>query len=52
MRVLVDYLDETHPNVLVKDLLWCRQYHISIIQDIETRLRQLSKKHQLSVSLD
>jgi hypothetical protein len=49
---MVDYLHETYPYALVKDLLWCRQYHRSIIQDIEARLRQLSKKHQLSVTLD
>jgi hypothetical protein len=46
-----DFLDN-YPDALIKDLLWCRNYHLMIIRDIEDKLRELSKKHGGIIILD
>ena len=48
---LENYLDQ-YPDALIKDLLWCRRYHLMLIKEIETKLLNLSKKHELTIALD
>ena len=48
---LENYLDQ-YPDALIKDLLWCRRYHLMLIKEIETKLLNLSKKHELTITLD
>ena len=48
---LENYINQ-YPDALVKDLLWCRSYHLMLIKEIETRLLHLSKKYELSIALD
>jgi hypothetical protein len=48
---LETYIDQ-YPNALIKDLLWCRRYHLMLIKEIETKLLGLSKKYELTIALD
>jgi hypothetical protein len=45
------YLDQ-YPDALIKDLLWCRRYHLMLIKEIEAQLLRLSKKHECTITLD
>ncbi|UCH02542.1 MAG: hypothetical protein JSV20_01775 [Candidatus Bathyarchaeota archaeon] len=46
-----DYLYK-YPEALVKSLLWSRDYHRMLIKDIEKELKEVSKKHEITVELD
>jgi hypothetical protein len=46
-----NYIDQ-YPDALIKDLLWCRRYHLMLIKEIETKLLHLSKKYELTIALD
>lgn len=44
------YIDN-YPEALVKDLLWCRNYHMMLVREIEDKLLELSKIHELTIIL-
>jgi hypothetical protein len=46
------YLEDTYQQQLVTNLLWCRNYHLRLAKEIEKQLKELSKKHQLSIRLE
>lgn len=46
-----EYLDN-YPEILIKDLLWCRKYHLMLIKEIEDKLKELSKKHEIPIVLE
>ena len=45
------YLDE-YPDSLIKDLLWTRNYHKTVIEDIEKKLIELSNRYKRPIQLD
>lgn len=48
----MDEYSDDYPQVLVKDLLWSRKYHLKLVKAIESQLLELSKKHQITINLD
>lgn len=37
---------------LIDDLLWCRRYHLHLAKEIEVKLRELSKEHNVSITIE
>lgn len=46
-----NYVDnESH--TLVKDLMQSRNHHKMLVREIESKLKELSKKYELTITLD
>ena len=45
------YLEDTYQQQLVTNLLWSRNYHLRLAKEIEKQLKELSRKHQLTIQL-
>jgi len=43
---------EDYPQALVRDLLWCRNYHTSLIKEIDKKLMEVSKKYEMAIKLE
>jgi hypothetical protein len=48
---MTTYLDE-YPDSLIKDLLWTRNYHKAVIEEIDRKLMELCKRYERSIQLD
>jgi hypothetical protein len=45
------YLDK-YPYALIKDLLWSRNYHKMLVNDIDKKLMELSRKFEITIPID
>lgn len=39
-------------KALIRDLLWCRKYHLSLAKDIDKELMKLSKKYDIIINVE
>ena len=46
-----NYVDD-ESDTLVKDLLQSRNHHKMLVREIESKLKELSKKYELTITLD
>jgi hypothetical protein len=36
----------------IRDLIWCRRYHLMLVKDIDARLQALSKRYECTITVE